>query len=69
VSESDELRDPRAMDDEEMEQVEMPPTADGDDRVGSAPTAEEEYAQGRTNDPDGAHREEPAGEDYAGSGF
>ena len=26
-------------------------------------------AEGSTNDPDGAHRPEPAGEDYAGSGF
>lgn len=42
---------------------------------GSEPTEgeqtgnEEGYAQGRTSDPDGAEREEPAGEDYAGSGF
>ena len=28
-----------------------------------------EYGLGRTSDPDGAHRDEPAGEDYAGSGF
>jgi hypothetical protein len=28
-----------------------------------------EYSLGRTSDPDGAHRDEPAGEDYAGSGF
>ena len=28
-----------------------------------------EYALGRTSDPEGAHRDEPAGEDYAGSGF
>ncbi len=31
--------------------------------------SEEDYALGRTSDPDGAEREEPAGEDYAGSGF
>jgi hypothetical protein len=28
-----------------------------------------EYALGQTSDPDGAERDEPAGEDYAGSGF
>lgn len=33
------------------------------------PTTGQAYAQGQTSDPDGAHREEPAGEDYAGSGF
>lgn len=31
--------------------------------------SEEDYALGGTSDPDGAEREEPAGEDYAGSGF
>ena len=31
--------------------------------------SEEDYALGRTSDPDGAEREEAAGEDYAGSGF
>jgi len=30
---------------------------------------DQEYAVGRTSDPDGADRDEPAGEDYAGSGF
>jgi hypothetical protein len=30
---------------------------------------EDAYAEGSTNDPEGAHRPEPAGEDYAGSGF
>jgi len=30
---------------------------------------DQEYAVGRTSDPDGASRDEPAGEDYAGSGF
>jgi hypothetical protein len=31
---------------------------------------DDQYALGRSNDPDGAHREEEAaGEDYAGSGF
>ena len=31
--------------------------------------SEDEYAQGETTDPEGADREAPAGEDYAGSGF
>lgn len=40
------------------------------DTTGEDSTAtEDEYAQGRTSDPDGATRDEPAGEDYAGSGF
>ncbi|RCK68700.1 hypothetical protein DT076_14005 [Desertihabitans brevis] len=30
---------------------------------------EDEYAEGSTTDPDGAERDAPAGEDYAGSGF
>lgn len=33
------------------------------------PLDEDDYALGRTSEPDGAEREEPAGEDYAGSGF
>ncbi len=33
------------------------------------PLTEDDYALGETSDPDGAVREEPAGEDYAGSGF
>ena len=28
-----------------------------------------EYSLGRTSDPDGADRDEPAGQDYAGSGY
>ena len=44
------------------------------DGAGQSPSdvetlSEEDYALGRTSDPDGAEREEPAGEDYAGSGF
>jgi hypothetical protein len=30
---------------------------------------DQEYAVGRTGDADAADRDEPAGEDYAGSGF
>lgn len=33
------------------------------------PLTEEDYALGETSEPNGAEREEPAGEDYAGSGF
>jgi len=32
-------------------------------------TTTDGYAEGQTNDPEGAEREEPAGQDYAGSGF
>ena len=41
-----------------------PTEAESGDRL-----SEEDYALGSTSDPDGAEREEPAGEDYAGSGF
>ena len=64
----DETRDPRAMDDEEIEEVELPPQP-SDQSAGSEAVVEDDYAQGRTNDPAGADRDEPAGEDYAGSGF
>jgi hypothetical protein len=60
-------RDPRAMDDEELAQVPEPPPP-VDPPTGSA-VAEDDYAQGQTADPDGADRDVPAGEDYAGSGF
>ena len=68
MTEPDDLRDPRAMDDEELAELpdDPPPSAEASHQEA---VAEEEYAQGRTNDPDGAHRDEPAGEDYAGSGF
>lgn len=36
---------------------------------GTGAVPDGEYAQGQTADPAGAEREEPAGEDYAGSGF
>ncbi|WP_375424938.1 hypothetical protein [uncultured Friedmanniella sp.] len=61
-------RDPRAMDDDELAEVPVPPPP-ADPSLGSEAVAEDEYAEGTTNDPDGAHRDEPAGEDYAGSGF
>jgi hypothetical protein len=68
VTEPDEPRDPRAMDDDDLAEVEMPTPPD-DPSAGSEAVVEDEYAEGRTNDPEGAHRDEPAGEDYAGSGF
>jgi hypothetical protein len=56
------------MDDEELAEVPDPPPpaepSDGPDVV-----VEDEYAEGETTDPEGAHRDAPAGEDYAGSGF
>ena len=63
-----EMDDPRAMSDEDLAEVELPP-APTDDTLGDEAVTEDEYAEGRTNDPGGAHRDEPAGEDYAGSGF
>jgi hypothetical protein len=68
VTEPDDLRDPRAMEDDELADVAMP-TPPEDRAAGSEAVVEDEYAEGRTNDPAGAHREEPAGEEYAGSGF
>ncbi len=61
VSESSSETNPAEAPDQETE---------GSDADGAEGTlSEEEYALGRTSDPDGAEREEPAGEDYAGSGF
>ena len=65
---SDDLPDPRAMNDDDLAEVDLP-TPPEDPSAGSEAVVEDEYAEGRTNDPDGAHRDEPAGEDYAGSGF
>jgi hypothetical protein len=56
------------MDEDELAEVEMPP-APTDPSLGSEAVTEDEYAEGRTNDAGGAHRDAPAGEDYAGSGF
>jgi hypothetical protein len=61
-SDDDSVRDA-----EQPEQPEQPEQAAGGSGVGAV--NEEDYALGRTSDPDGAEREEPAGEDYAGSGF
>lgn len=58
--------DPRAMDDDELAEVPDPPAPDDS---ATEPVVEDEYAEGRTSDPDGAQRDAPAGEDYAGSGF
>ena len=68
MTQPDDLSDPRAMDDGDLAEVSMP-TPPEDPSAGSEAVVEDEYAEGRTNDPDGAHRDEPAGEDYAGSGF
>ncbi len=63
-----EAQDPRAMDDAELAKVPDPPQPE-DPGPGQGPVVEETYAEGGTNAPDGAERPEPAGEDYAGSGF
>ena len=68
VTEPEALDDPRAMDDEELAQVPQPP-APADPSVGSEVVVEDDFAQGRTSDPEGADRDVPAGEDYAGSGL
>jgi hypothetical protein len=68
VTEPEQLRDPREMDDEELAEVPVPP-APANPLASPATVTEDEYALGRTNDPDGARRDAPAGEDYAGSGF
>ena len=59
--------DPRAMDDDQLAEVPDPNTPE--EPSAGAPVVEDEYAEGRTNDPEGADRDAPAGEDYAGSGF
>jgi hypothetical protein len=67
MSDTDPARESQPAD-ADQESVENTTEADSDsggpDRVD-----ESEYALGETSDPDGASREEPAGEDYAGSGF
>jgi hypothetical protein len=67
MTEPDAPADPRAMDDDQLAEVPDPPEP-ADPSAGS-PTVEDEYAEGRTSDPEGADRDAPAGEDYAGSGF
>ncbi len=67
TTEAGELKDPRAMDDQELSELpDSPPPVEAP--VASA-VADDEHAADGANDPDGAHRDEPAGEDYAGSGF
>lgn len=68
MTEAETPRDPRAMDDDELAEVPVPPPPT-DPSLGSETATEDEYAEGGTNAPDGAHRDAPAGEDYAGSGF
>ncbi len=60
-----ELPDPRATDEEHDDEEAGAPTEPSHDQV----LVEDDYAEGGTADPDGAHRDAPAGEDYAGSGF
>ncbi|SEQ01579.1 hypothetical protein [Microlunatus flavus] len=60
--------DPRQMDDAQLAEVPDPPQPSDPD-PGQGPVVEDDYAEGSTNAPDGAERPEPAGEDYAGSGF
>lgn len=67
MTDPDNLRDPRAMDDDEL--AELPDPNPPADRSHDSAVADEEYAEGGTNDSDGAQRDAPAGEDYAGSGF
>jgi hypothetical protein len=61
------MTDPRQEPDDET----VAETADENEAAGETDdaVAEQEYAQGQTADPDGAERDVPAGEDYAGSGF
>ena len=67
MTEPDAPEDPRAMDDDELAEVADPPAPD--DPSAGSPVVEDEYAEGRATEPDGADRDAPAGEDYAGSGF
>ncbi len=39
------------------------------DHAAEADDVADDYSLGSTNEPDGADRDVPAGEDYAGSGF
>jgi hypothetical protein len=55
------------MDDEEFAKLPDPPPPV--EPPVSSTVVDDEYAEGRTTDPEGAHRDAPAGEDYAGSGF
>ncbi len=68
MTEPEILRDPRAMDDDELAKLPDPPPP-VEPPASSTVAVEDDYAQGRTTDPEGAHRDVPAGEDYAGSGF
>jgi hypothetical protein len=55
------------MDDDQLAEVPDPNTPD--EPSAGSPVVEDDYAEGRTNEPGGADRDAPAGEDYAGSGF
>ena len=68
MTESNLPTDPRDVDDAELAAQPAPPLP-GDDAEVPGTVVEDEYAEGGTNDPAGADRDVPAGEDYAGSGF
>ena len=59
--------DPRDVDDAELATQPPPPLPGDDDAVPGVTEAGD--AQGTGGDPEGADRDVPAGEDYAGSGF
>lgn len=61
-----EPRDPRAMDDDELAEVPDPPQPTDPD-PGQGVVVDD--VEGKAAATDGAERPEPAGEDYAGSGF
>lgn len=67
MTEPESPADPRAMDDDQLAEVPDPPAPDNPSA--DPPVVEDEYAEGRTKEPDGADRDAPAGEDYAGSGY
>ncbi|WP_114561567.1 hypothetical protein [Desertihabitans aurantiacus] len=63
MTEQQQPDDPRATDEpDDLPGATAAPQEDG-------AVVDDEYAEGSTTDPDGAQRDAPAGEDYAGSGF
>ena len=63
-----EPRDPRAMDDDELAEVPDPPQPT-DPEPGQGVVVDDAEGADGADDADAAQRPEPAGEDYAGSGF
>lgn len=68
MTETDTPPDPRDVDDAELATEPAPPLPAGPSAEPNV-LIEDESAEGGTNDPAGADRDVPAGEDYAGSGF